>query len=66
MNNSYDDVKILKAEDLRKILGIGRDKANALMNSEAFPSTQIGRTHFITQKNFERWLDNYAGKDFEL
>ena len=51
---------------LADLLGIGRDKANTLMNSEAFPSTQIGRTHFITQKNFELWLDNYAGKDFEL
>lgn len=66
MKKEYENPKILKTDDLKNILGIGRDKAYALMNSEAFPSTRIGKTSFVTQKNFEIWLDNYAGREFEL
>ena len=62
----YENTKILKTDDLKNILGIGRDKAYALMRSEAFPSTKIGRTCFVTEKNLEIWLDNYAGREFEL
>lgn len=62
----YESIKILKVEDLMEIMGIGRDKAYALLNSEAFPSTRVGRSCFVTQKNFELWLDNYAGREFEL
>ena len=66
MKTQYEDVKILKSEDLRKLLGIGRDKANALMSCETFPSTKIGRSYFVTEKNLYSWLENYAGKEFEL
>ena len=59
MKKEYENTKILKT-------GIGRDKAYALMRSEAFPSTKIGRTCFVTEKNLEIWLDNYAGREFEL
>ena len=64
--SKYQNLKILKTNDLKNILGIGRDKAYALMRSEAFPSTKIGRTCFVTEKNLEIWLDNYAGREFEL
>ena len=53
MKKEYENTKILKTDDLKNILGIGRDKAYALMRSEAFPSTKIGRTCFVTQKNLE-------------
>lgn len=66
MNSSYEEIKILKVDDLKDVLGIGRDKAYALMNSSTFPSTKIGRTSFVTQKNFEMWLDDYAGREFKL
>ena len=66
MKNDYESIKILKVEDLMEIMGIGRDKAYALLNAEAFPSTKLGRNFFVTQKNFETWLDNYAGREFEL
>lgn len=66
MKNSYEEIKILKVNDLKNILGIGRDKAYALMNSDAFPSTKVGKTCFVTKNNFETWLDQYAGKEFEL
>ena len=66
MKKEYENTKILKTDDLKNILGIGRDKAYALMRSEAFPSTKIDRTCFVTEKNLEIWLDNYAGREFEL
>ena len=53
MKKEYENTKILKTDDLKNILGIGRDKAYALMRSEAFPSTKIGRTCFVTEKNLE-------------
>ena len=66
MKEEYQNLKILKTDDLKNILGIGRDKAYALMRSEAFPSTKIGKTCFVTEKNLEIWLENYAGREFEL
>ena len=66
MKKEYENTKILKTGDLKNILGIGRDKAYALIRSKAFPSTKIGRTCFVTEKNLKIRLDNYAGREFEL
>ena len=60
------DKDILKVKDIMNYLGIGRDKAYSLMKSKSFPATQIGNTYFVTNKNFTRWLEDYAGKEFVL
>ena len=59
-------VSVLKAKDLQERLGIGRDRAYALMRSAGFPSTRIGRTYFVTSDNFEKWLNDYKDKTFLL
>ena len=59
-------VSVLKAKDLQERLGIGRDRAYALMRSAGFPSPRIGRTYFVTSDNFEKWLNDYKYKTFLL
>ena len=59
-------VSVLKAKDRQERLGIGRDRAYALMRSAGFPSTRIGRTYFVTSDNFEKWLNDYKYKTFLL
>lgn len=59
-------VSILKVKDLQQRLGIGRDRAYALMRSAGFPSTRIGKTYFVTSDNFEKWLNDYRYKTFIL
>lgn len=51
---------------LSKVLQIGKDKAYALMQAKAFPSTRIGRTYIVSRANLETWLTKYAGRDFLL
>ena len=68
MNEIMDEdlYRILKAEDLVKRLGIGRDRAYSLMKSDGFPSTKIGKRYFITERSLRMWLDKYAGKNFRM
>lgn len=61
-----DEYRILKVDDLMEKLGIGRDKAYALMKSPGFPSTRLGGMYFITEKSFCSWLDSYAGKNYSV
>lgn len=61
-----DDVKILRVNDLMQRMGIGRDRAYAIMKSKGFPAMKIGVTYFVTETNFYRWLDDYAGKEFKF
>ncbi len=60
------EADILKTEDIRKMMGIGRDKAYALIRSKGFPAMKIGNTYFVTTENFRKWLDDYAGKEYLL
>lgn len=64
MNKSKETMDVLKATDIMKRLGIGRDRAYALLKSPCFPSTKIGKTYFITDAKFEEWLNDYAGREF--
>ena len=60
------EIKVLYAKDLMEILGIGRDRAYTLMRSAGFPSTKFGHTYFVTEENFNIWLNNNAGKTYKL
>lgn len=60
------EICILRVADIQKQLGIGRDRAYALMRSAGFPSTRIGRTYFVTADNFQEWLNEYKYKCFLL
>lgn len=63
---TQSEIKILKVKDIMNYMHIGKDKAYALMRSKSFPSTQIGKTYFVTQENFEKWLIMYTGKKIDF
>lgn len=64
MSSQYSE--ILRVPDLMNYLCIGKDKAYSLMRSRSFPSMQIGKTYFVTKENFEKWLNENAGKSIEV
>ena len=52
--------------DLCQLLSIGRDKAYRIMGMNSFPSMRIGRKYVVSKKNFEKWLDENAGKIIQI
>lgn len=60
MNN--EELTVLQTKDLQEYLGIGKDKAYALMRSEGFPSIRIGKQYIITMLNLKNWLNDNIGK----
>ncbi len=60
------EAQVLKPRDVSEIMGIGRDRAYRLFKSNAFPSLRIGNTYFVTAENFQKWLNEYAGKEYKL
>lgn len=57
------DIVMLEIKDLQKILKIGKNSAYALMKSECFPSTQLGRKWLVSAEALKSWLkDNEYSK----
>lgn len=48
--------RCMTVQELGKELGICRDKAYQLANSEGFPAIRIGRRLVIPVTAFEKWL----------
>lgn len=57
---------MLTTKDLQVTLKIGRDRAYALMRSNAFPSIKIGTRYYVTKEALEEWLRKYAYREFKL
>jgi predicted DNA-binding transcriptional regulator AlpA len=57
---------VMQVEDLQKALCISRNIAYKLMDSNGFPSMRIGRRRVVPIEAFNKWLMQYAGKDFSL
>lgn len=57
---------ILCTKDLMNYLGIGKDRAYALMHLKSFPSIKIGKTYIVTVAELENWLSNNKGKEINL
>ena len=67
MNNNLSPYPIFyRVADLMEILHIGRDKAYLLMRSKAFPSIQLGKTYVIAKEKFDRWAEDYSGREFHI
>lgn len=58
--------QILKTKDLQEVLGIGRDKAYALMKSDAFPSVKLGKRYFVRKADLEEWIDTYKYSAYQI
>ena len=49
-------MKFYTAEDLEKILKIGKRQAKVLMRTEGFPSIKIGREYRVEEEAFLEWI----------
>ena len=57
---------LLQTKDLQSRLGVGRDKAYALMHAKKFPSIKMGGRYYIEEEELEKWLKRYTYGEFEL
>jgi len=48
---------VYTVDDIRQLLGIGKNKAYALMNSGVFEVKTIGTTKVVSKKVFYEWLE---------
>ena len=65
-NTKKEPCNIYRVSHLMGILGIGRDKAYALMRSDAFPSIKLGGNYIVSKDKFEDWLNNNSFKKYKL
>lgn len=57
---------LMTVDELKDYLRIGKGKAYALMRHAAFPSIKIGRNYMVSEKEVEKWLAQYAGREFVM
>lgn len=57
------DNEVLDVKALRSYLGIGRDKAYALMKTNGFPSIKIGSQYIVRKESLDKYLSKYEGKE---
>lgn len=54
--DTYPDV--LTVMEVKELLGIGREQAYNLVNSNKFPVQRVGRRILIYKPNLIKWLEN--------
>ena len=48
--------ELMTVKELQNYLGIGKDKAYALVKSKSFPSAKIGGRYYVIKPDFVSWL----------
>lgn len=61
----YED-KAMSVNDVRKFLGLGRDKAYALFHQEDFPCVKFGRDMIIMKSDLLEWIKNHRYTNVDL
>jgi excisionase family DNA binding protein len=57
---SFEDAPdILTAEDILRILPIGRSTLYQLLRSEELPAKKLGRKYLVSKKALQRWLEEW-------
>ena len=54
--------ELMTIRDLQTYLGIGKDKAYALVKSKSFPAMKIGGRYYVAKTDFVVWLGKQTGK----
>lgn len=63
-NEAYADLPdVLNANMLAETLGISRAGAYQLLNSEDFPTLQIGKRKLVPKDKLIAWIDRHSGGD---
>lgn len=58
--------KMLKVKDIQEALGCSTKKAYAIINQKDFPKIKIGKTFYIPEEEFDKWVKKYIGKEYKL
>lgn len=53
--------RCMTVQEMGEVLGICRERAYQLANSEGFPAVRIGRRLVIPVPAFEKWLIEHTG-----
>lgn len=61
-----EDINLLDTKDLQKTLNIGRNVAYSLMKSDCFPSIQIGKKWFVSERALKEWLKDNEYSSIKL
>lgn len=62
MNNAYASLPdILNADMLAETLGISRAGAYQLLNTQGFPTLQIGKRKLVPKDKLIAWIDAHTG-----
>lgn len=48
--------ELMTIKELQSYLGIGKDKAYALVKSKSFPALKVGGRYFVIKPGFLVWL----------
>ena len=54
--------ELMTVKELQSYLGIGKDKAYALVKSKSFPALKLGGRYYVIQPDFVIWLEKQTGK----
>ncbi len=52
--------ELMTIKELQSYLGIGKDKAYALVKSKSFPAVKIGGRYYVIKSDFIAWLGKQA------
>ena len=52
--------ELMTIKELQSYLGIGKDKAYALVKSKSFPAVKIGGRYYEIKSDFIAWLGKQA------
>jgi excisionase family DNA binding protein len=58
--------KMLQIKDVKNILGCSLPMAYDIIKCHDFPKIRIGRRFFIPKEAFEKWVNNYTGKEYKI
>lgn len=64
---NFDELPVvLNAKHVAKVLGISEGKAYNLCHSKEFPTTKVGSRLLVGKKAFIKWIEESAGKTFDV
>jgi excisionase family DNA binding protein len=57
-----DDRLLLRADEVGRLLGLGRSKVYELMMTNELPVVRIGRLVRVPRRELERWIMDRSGE----
>lgn len=64
--NQNSEFKILKQQDLYKILPFGKTKISQMLRDGILPTVQIGRDYITTEEKIKQWINDNIGEKFDI